>query len=104
MQYYDNELSDSTARKTLSAAEKPSEQETVIDEESIEKIAKGVDDFLKLTQTNLQVEIHKETHTPIFKIVRKDDNKVIKEVPPRAMLDIAVKVRDMIGSLVDDNA
>ena len=93
-----------SGRTAPNAAEKNAEQQTALDDESIEKIAKGVDDFLKLIQTNLKVEIHKETNTAIFKIIRKNDNKVIKEVPPRAMLDIAVKIKDMVGSLVDANA
>ncbi len=81
-----------------------SESDTTVNEEQAKKIAKGVDDFLKLIQTDLQVEIHQETKTPVFKIVRTDDNKVIKEVPPKVMLDIAVNIKNMVGSFVDDNA
>ena len=60
--------------------------------------------FLNSTQTDLEVEIHKDTKTAIFKIVRKDDNKVIKEIPPKEVLELAAKIRSLVGSLHDSNA
>jgi len=52
----------------------------------------------------VQVEIHRETNTPIFKVVRSTDKKVLCEIPPRELLNIAVKIRDMVGSFVDHKA
>ena len=65
------------------------------------EIAQNINSFLESIQTDLKVEIHKETHTPIFKVVRRQDAKVIREVPPRELLDIEVKIKDMVGSLFD---
>ena len=84
--------------------ESSNNDKNIVDNERIESIAHAVNEYLKSIQTNLEVEIHKETNTAVFKIVRKDDHKVLREVPPKALLDIVVKIRDMVGSLVDDNA
>lgn len=72
--------------------------------EDINQLSKAINDYLKLVKTDLQVEIHKETHTPIFKIVRSKDKKVVCEVPPHELLNIAARIRDMVGSFVDQDA
>ena len=75
-----------------------------IDSTQLEDIAKSLNAFLNTNGTDLEIEIHKDTKTAIFKIVRKDDNKVIKEIPPKKVLDLAVKIRGLVGSLHDSNA
>lgn len=69
-----------------------------------EAIAQRVNDFLESVETDLRVEIHKETHKAMFRIVRKQDQKVIQEVPPRSMLDIEANINKMAGSLININA
>ncbi len=83
--------------KEVSAKKAPNDAE-------IETIAESVNNYLKENETDLQVEIHKDSNTPIFKIVRKEDDEVIREIPPREMLEMASKIRDMVGVLVDANA
>jgi len=69
-----------------------------------EAIAQSVNNFLESVQTDLKVEIHKETHKAIFRIVRKEDNKVIQEIPPKSMLDIEANIEKMVGSIININA
>jgi len=72
--------------------------------DDINKVAQAINDYLGLARRDVQVEIHRETNTPIFKVVRSKDKKVLCEIPPRELLNIAVKIRDMVGSFVDHNA
>jgi flagellar protein FlaG len=80
------------------------QQDPVINTFQESEIAQKVNNFLKSIQTDIKVEIHKETHRTIFKIIRKDDQKVIREIPPREMLEIEAKIEKMIGSFLDTNA
>ncbi len=90
--------------RTESVENKPERDETVfISNERVEKIEKRINDYLKRIRTELQVEIHKETNTPIFKIVNKETKQVIAEIPPRRLLDIAAKMSDESGSFIDNN-
>ena len=50
------------------------------DEEDREKVEQAINDYLKLTKTNIEIEIDRETNQPIIKIVRSEDKEVIKEV------------------------
>ncbi len=74
-----------------------------LDNKEIHNIETSLNKFLKSIQTDLQVEIHKETKTAVFKIVKRDDKSVISEVPPSKLLDIEVRIREMVGSLFDTN-
>ncbi len=78
--------------------------ETNIDKSKLEEVAQGINDYLKNIKTSLQVEIDEKTNRAIFKVVRTDDDTVIREIPPREMLELEAKIRDMIGSLVDQTA
>lgn len=69
-----------------------------------EEIARQVNSYLESSKTELKVEIHRESHTPIFRIIRQEDNEVIREVPPREMLEIAANVRRMAGMLLSVDA
>lgn len=86
-----------SGEKEVSAKKAPNDAE-------IETIAESVNNYLKENETDLQVEIHKDSNTPIFKIVRKEDDEVIREIPPKEVLEMASKIRDMVGVLVDANA
>ena len=75
-----------------------------IESTQLEDIAKSLNKFLNTTRTDLEVEIHKDSKTAIFKIIRKDDNKVIKEIPPKEILELAARIKGLVGSLHDSNA
>ena len=72
--------------------------------ESADSIARSLDRYLKKNQTDLNVEIDRETKTPVFKIIRRADGQVIKEIPPKEMLDFAVKMKSMVGAMIDSQA
>jgi len=66
-----------------------------------ENIAQNVNSYLESIQTDLKVEIHKETNKAIFKVVRKEDQKVIQEIPPKKMLEIEARIEEAIGSFIN---
>jgi flagellar protein FlaG len=70
----------------------------------LKEIEQAINEYLKNTETNIQIEIDKETNQPIFKIVRTGDKEVIKEIPPKELLDLFKRIKNMIGSLCDCSA
>ena len=77
------------------------ETDQTLSKEKADHIAKNLNRFLKSSQTDLRVEIDRKTNTAVFKIIRKSDKKVIKQVPPEELLEIESRVRKMAGSLLD---
>lgn len=74
------------------------------DNQKIDELVNNINKFLSSVQTELKVEIHSKTRTPIFKIVRKHDNKVIQEVPPSKLLDLKASLEKIAGVLLNIHA
>lgn len=67
----------------------------------LKEIKKAINKYLRDTETDLEIEIDNETNQPIFKIIKTDDKEVIKEIPPKEVLDLLKRIRSMVGSLCD---
>lgn len=57
----------------------------------------------QLWQVNrgLEFNLHEETNRTYVKIINKDNNEVIKEIPPSQLLDVLAKIWTYAGILVD---
>lgn len=70
-------------------------------------IKTAVDKFNKLLEdkrTHVEYEMHKELHEIMIKVVDDESKKVIKEIPPKKLLDMVAKFCEMAGILVDAKA
>ncbi|MGN7457230.1 flagellar protein FlaG [Paenibacillus pasadenensis] len=73
---------------------------TVSDEQKI----KAVDRAIKAMEgphTKVEFSVHKETNAIMIKVLNKDTNELIREVPPEKTLDVAAKLMEIAGLLVD---
>ena len=50
----------------------------------------------------LKFSVHELTGRTVVKVVNKDTQKVIREVPPEKILDLAAKLEEMIGILFNE--
>ena len=68
-----------------------------------ERLRKAVEDMnKKMSNSIAKYGIHEGTNRVTIKIVDKDTDKVIKELPPDKTLDMIAKVWEMAGILVDE--
>ncbi|MBW1723331.1 MAG: flagellar protein FlaG [Deltaproteobacteria bacterium] len=98
-----------TRRETSSTATKVRSSDelknTAVSEETkgkIERIAEAMDKYLKSMQTNLKIQVHKPTGSIIIKVL-SGDGKVIREIPPEEMLNLAAKMEEMTGLFFNEN-
>lgn len=49
----------------------------------------------------LSFTVHKETERLVVKVIDPADGKVIRQIPPEEVLELAVKLQEMIGLLLD---
>lgn len=102
--FIDKALETKSEKNVVNTEDSFEENRAPIGEDKLEDVVKNVNDFFNSNQTDLKIEIHKETNTAVFKIVRRKDHKVIKQIPPEEILELAVNIRKMVGSLHDSNA
>lgn len=57
---------------------------------------------IKMSNTQLQYSVDKETQRISIKIIDKDTDKVIREVPPEETLEAIKKIWEIAGIMVDE--
>lgn len=84
------------------SVEKPIEQEkAVISKEELEKAVEKANQYLLGLHTQFNFKIHKGTGRTVVRLVDKQTEKVIKEIPPEKMLDVIAGIWDLAGIAVD---
>ncbi|WP_094603821.1 hypothetical protein SPSIL_042310 [Sporomusa silvacetica DSM 10669] len=69
--------------------------------EKLEGITDGLNDFMQYLNTNLKFVLHQKTDRLMVQIVDIKSQKVLREAPPKEILDVVAKIHDLIGALID---
>lgn len=97
-------MTDFTVQSESNAGQSQDE-ETKNSQEQNEKLRKSVEQLNKQIghqHVEAQFGIHEKTNRVTIKIVDKDTNEVIREVPPEKTLDMIAKAWELAGLLVDE--
>ena len=76
------------------------ERERVASEASIKEATNRANRSME--HTRCEYSYHKETKRVSIKVIDKDTDKVIREIPPEKSLDMLQKMWEMAGILVDE--
>lgn len=69
--------------------------------DQLKEAVKEVNNFLKPMKTSIQFVLHEELGEYYVKVVNEDTKEVIREIPPKKMLDMYAAMAELIGLLVD---
>ena len=70
----------------------------------IERIAKAMDNYVRSVQRDLKIQVHGDTGNIMVKVISEADGKVIREIPPKELLDLAAKMEKMTGTIFHESA
>lgn len=82
-------------------AEKPS-IDLSPDNAELERIVKELSLITKTFNKRLDYSINRELEQVVVKVVDNETDKVIKEIPPRELQNLHVRIREAIGLLIDE--
>lgn len=85
-------------QETVSSGSKPYID---YDKSDIEKVIETMNQFLEPTHTNMKFELHEELDRYYVTVVDSDSQEVVKEIPPKKLLDAYAKMAEFMGFLVD---
>lgn len=71
-------------------------------QKQLDKSAERILQLIQTPETNIERSVHKGTNQIIYKIMDKSSGKVIKEFPEEKLLDIAAKIVELSGLLIDE--
>ncbi|MFH2093685.1 MAG: flagellar protein FlaG [Pseudomonadota bacterium] len=83
----------------LSKVMKPSE----IKKEDVEAMVDALKDLTETLQTKLNFSVDSGTNSIVVKVIDKGTDKVIRQIPPEAMLELQEKMQDLTGFLLSEN-
>ncbi len=86
-----------TTNIASSAAETTDNTDKHIVQDSIDKMNKTIQIFNK----RIKLSIHEESKRVVIKIIDTQTDKVIKEIPPKEVLNFISKLHESIGVLID---
>lgn len=69
-----------------------------------EKVIDSMNEFLKASNTHLKFQFHEDLQKYYVSIVDDQTNEVIKEIPPKKLLDMYAAMEKYLGLLVDKKA
>jgi len=78
--------------------------EAAISQEKIAQAIEEVNKALAVHNTRLEFSIHEKTKGIMVKVVDEKTGEVIREVPPKRVLDMVAMTWEEIGLLVDEKA
>ncbi|MFC1556813.1 flagellar protein FlaG [candidate division KSB1 bacterium] len=75
-----------------------------LDPSLLEKIAEELNNDFRIFNTALSFSVDDKTGTTVIKILDRETEKIIREIPPDELLRIAAKLTEIIGRIVDELA
>ncbi|SES81050.1 flagellar protein FlaG [Anaerobranca gottschalkii] len=69
--------------------------------EFLERAVDVLNEAVNFIDKKLQFEIHETTNRTMVKVINRETEEVIREIPPEEILDLVGKITEMVGILMD---
>ncbi|MBW4081664.1 flagellar protein FlaG [Paenibacillus sp. S150] len=69
-------------------------------EQVVAELQKAID-AIQGPQKSLEISVHAKTHAIMIKVLNKETGELIREVPPEKILDLAARMMEITGIIVD---
>ncbi|WP_435167105.1 flagellar protein FlaG [Paenibacillus glycanilyticus] len=90
-----------TRYEDVKTAEQRGERLSVGEQQLVKNIEQAIK-ALQGKQTELEFNVHKQTHLVAVKVKDKETGEVLREIPPEKSLDFIAKLWEMAGLVVDE--
>ncbi|WP_025719135.1 flagellar protein FlaG [Paenibacillus polymyxa] len=83
-----------TTNRVGTAQKQPTHEEAVLE---LQKVI----DAIQGPQKTFEISVHEKTHAIMIKVMNKETGDLIREVPPEKILDIAARMMEIAGIIID---
>lgn len=93
------DIKEENSKKSKSSEGKLSSEEYRI------KLDEKINEMNNITETineNLSFKLHDDTERLMVQVINSQTKEVIKEMPPEEILDLAAKIHEMVGLIIDE--
>ncbi|GGP06944.1 flagellar protein FlaG [Oceanobacillus neutriphilus] len=73
----------------------------VVSKEQVEQVVDKMNDFLEPVRRNVKFVMHEKLEKYYVTVVDADKDEIIREIPPKKMLDMYAEMADFMGLLIN---
>ncbi|WP_018930997.1 flagellar protein FlaG [Gracilibacillus lacisalsi] len=73
-----------------------------LNKDQLQSMVDGLNSFLEPSNTSIRYELHDKLDRYYVTIVDRDTDEVVKEIPPKKMLDVYASMAELMGFIVDE--
>jgi len=70
----------------------------------IDEVLESFNDIMKIFNVQLKFSVHEETKRIMVTIKDVETDKIIRQIPPKEILDMVARILEMVGILIDEKA
>lgn len=95
-------------RQRTTAMDRPNDknvalqQEYIPNQKEVNAAISTLNELMEPSRTNLKFELHDKLEKYYVSVVDTNTDEVIKEIPPKKMLDMYVEMAEFMGILIDE--
>lgn len=90
--------------KEKAPEKEPAAVQKKLDPDFLEKVTRELNNEFRIFNTAMSFSVDGNTGRTVIKILDRETEKVVREIPPDEMLRIAAKLTEVIGRIVDETA
>lgn len=90
---------DSTQRRQSPA--EPAPEPSEIGQRETEQVVDGINAFLRSGDSHIQFALHEKSNRLMVEVINNKTQEVVRTFPPKELLDLAAKIDEMVGTIID---
>lgn len=94
-------LENSTRNSVHQQAALLQEQGNKVHKSDVETVVNKINEFIEPLRTNLKFQFHEKLNEYYVTVVNPLTDEVIKEIPPKKMLDMYAEMAELMGIMID---
>lgn len=91
----------SLGSESILAQDQQMQNEKAINKDELNNVLTKMNDFLEPVRRNVKFELHEKLEKYYVTVIDSNTKEVIKEIPPKKMLDMYAEMADFMGLLID---
>lgn len=97
----DDAKASGTANSDQTQSDQNSSQQTSEQKKKLEEVVKSLNDFLKPQHTSLRFKLYAKLNTYYCQVIDDNTQEVIREIPPKKLLDSYAIMAEQLGFITD---
>lgn len=98
----DNNLQEKKPKEQVLNQQELQQRKHDLEKNELEKAVEQTNRIIFKDDNRFEFKVHERTGRMMVKLINKETDEVVKEIPPEKILDLVASIWDLVGILVDE--